>query len=184
MGLIDRSNPDDTSVSVTAEKVIVHPKYSDQTVVNDIALIKLSEKVELSDAINTVCVADKSLNIPYGDLAWATGWGRFDQNLDEISEVLMQVELPLLNKKKCNQRHGGGNFVFDFKKNICVGERETLATACQGDSGGPLVIKNDQDEKWYLIGATSYGPSDCSGGGVFTRVSAFYDWVRRIINKN
>ena len=37
-----------------------------------------------------------------------------------------------------------------------------VETTCQGDSGGPLVV-NGGDNKWTLVGATSFGVSTCEG---------------------
>jgi hypothetical protein len=39
-----------------------------------------------------------------------------------------------------------------------------------------LVVKNNTDERWYLIGITSYG-FGCGNNGVYTRVSSFYNWI-------
>ena len=57
-------------------KFFVHQDYVDQKFVNDIALIKLKEKVELSPFVRTLCLREKD----EGDLAiptkygFATGW--------------------------------------------------------------------------------------------------------------
>ena len=55
---------------------------------------------------------------------------------------------------------------------------------CQGDSGGPLALEG-QDGKYFLIGIVSWGPGIKEGGcvvagwpDVFTRVTAFDDWIR------
>ena len=42
---------------------------------------------------------------------------------------------------------------------------------CQGDSGGPLVCDD------FLVGVTSFGKGCGDYPGVYTRVSAFYEWI-------
>ena len=49
----------------------------------------------------------------------------------------------------------------------------------QGDSGGPFVAKLE-DNKWYLIGLTSWG-RDCGFGTVYTRVSYYLNWINQNI---
>ena len=53
--------------------------------------------------------------------------------------------------------------------------------SCNGDSGGPLVYRSDPDSAWYQVGVVSYGTRKCGEGapGVYTRVSAYMDWIGR-----
>ena len=53
-----------------------------------------------------------------------------------------------------------------------------VETTCQGDSGGPLVV-NEGDNKWTVVGATSFGVSSCEGPypSMFARVSEFLDFI-------
>jgi len=52
----------------------------------------------------------------------------------------------------------------------------------KGDSGGPLNVLINR--KWYVVGVTSYGSRSCLDGGVYSKVSAFYDWIVEKIKKN
>lgn len=54
----------------------------------------------------------------------------------------------------------------------------------QGDSGGPLLCRHGR--RWYVDGITSYGIGCGEIGipGVYTRVSAFSDWIRQMIGSN
>ena len=53
-----------------------------------------------------------------------------------------------------------------------------VETTCQGDSGGPLVV-NSGDNKWTVVGATSFGVSTCEGPypSMFARISEFLDFI-------
>lgn len=55
-----------------------------------------------------------------------------------------------------------------------------LTMIFQGDSGGPLVYNNTT-----LIGVVSTGPIGCAETlipGVYTRVSAYLDFIRNAVN--
>lgn len=45
----------------------------------------------------------------------------------------------------------------------------------QGDSGGPIMqyINN----KWNLVGVVSNGDAMCTGKGIYTNISHYFDWI-------
>ena len=57
---------------MTVKTVVHHPKYISSTLTNDIAMVKLSSPVALTDNVNTVCLPSRSYSS--GD-AYVTGWG-------------------------------------------------------------------------------------------------------------
>jgi secreted trypsin-like serine protease len=67
---------------------------------------------------------------------------------------------------------------------MCAGYREGRIDSCQGDSGGPLVWRSPDGPA--LVGIVSFGDG-CARElkyGVYTRVSAFRDWIDRVIAAN
>ena len=73
---------------------------------------------------------------------------------------------------------------------VCAGRGTT--DTCNGDSGGGLYWRKDgvqydseSSQPWYLIGIVSFGSQSCGVGrpAVYTRVSAFLDWIRTNIEK-
>lgn len=180
---------------LAVERVIRHEKYNDTTSENDIALIELatpatSEPVELSFPEGS------DLERP-GTLATVTGWGTLratthNQNgtIDVLThEVirpgdpkyytnrLMEVELPLVDENTCKKTFSSTRSVIDHRS-LCAGLAEGGKDSCQGDSGGPLVAKAASG-RFLQIGVVSFGIS-CAlkdGYGVYSRVSAFKDWI-------
>ena len=125
--------------------------------------------------IPTIASADYS-----GRESWATGWGT-TQFGGYLSRTLLEVAVPVLSDAQCASK-----YKHDKITSFCAGETGANKDTCQGDSGGPLVV-NDHNGlnkgNWTVIGLTSFGKG-CGDGGVYTRVSNYYNWIVDKINKN
>jgi len=69
---------------------------------------------------------------------------------------------------------------FDERRQICAGNYQYSKDSCQGDSGGPLMY--EVNGRWTVSGIVSFG-DECAKfyrPGVYTRVSYFLPWIRRI----
>lgn len=112
-----------------------------------------------------------------GQDSWSTGWGTIVQSLNpQLSRDLLEVVLPVLSDAVCQEKY---NFL-DSKTGFCVGETGAGKDTCGGDSGGPLVVKSNNGAdrgEWTVAGLTSFGYK-CGDGGVVTRVSNYYEWIR------
>ena len=62
---------------------------------------------------------------------------------------------------------------------ICTGQWNRSKGACRGDSGGPLTCQ-EHDKKWYLRGVLSMGSTKCNSVSVYTKVSAFEEWIKNV----
>ena len=92
------------------------------------------------------------------------------------SQFLREATIPINDESFCNY----DGFRRSFQ--ICAGDTVTPKDTCQGDSGGPFVQRNEFGE-WFLAGVTSSG-SGCGGHGVYTRVSAYEDWIKRQMDRD
>ena len=77
------------------------------------------------------------------------------------------------------------NRKFKAATQICAGDTNPLnpKDSCQGDSGGPFMQQNATTGQWHVAGIVSYGYL-CSGGGVYTRVAAFEQWITATMRAN
>jgi secreted trypsin-like serine protease len=182
---------------------IVHPRFNQDTGENDIALVHLNEPAR-SQAVPVLLAANRALESP-PVRAIVTGWGSmrdlqkikpaegglFDvttQSIVRLEDVLpnrlMQAELPLVAIDRCNGSYKGIDRIID-ERTLCAGSAEEGKDACQGDSGGPMVVHTSRDH-WVQIGIVSWGMGCGSEGhpGVYTRVSAFGDWIRSAVGRD
>ncbi|CAB3379401.1 Hypothetical predicted protein [Cloeon dipterum] len=155
-----------------------HPNYSDYTLVNDIALLKLPTPLNLTDYINVVKLppASDATKTFVGVNATVSGFGRFTNN-STVSSYLNYVVLPVISNTECLSYYGSS--VID--STLCCAT-QTNQSHCKGDSGGPLVY-TDSDGSVVQIGVVSYGSIyGCDAGpNGYARVSSFLNWMSATI---
>ncbi|XP_006642065.2 chymotrypsin-like elastase family member 2A [Lepisosteus oculatus] len=171
------------SVAIPAATIIVHEKWNSLFIRNDIALVKLQEHVTLSDTIMTACLPDAGAILLQDEACYVTGWGRLYTN-GPAADTLQQALLPVVDYATCTQPDWWGSMVKDTM--VCAGG-DGVVSGCNGDSGGPLNCQGS-DGSWEVHGIVSFG----SGLGcnypkkptVFTRVSAYIDWINNAMVNN
>nr|XP_027217680.1 transmembrane protease serine 9-like [Penaeus vannamei] len=167
------STSSETSVvSRSVSQIIEHPDYQPGNEINDIALIKLSSPVQVSDTVLPVCMPPPNPTYA-GKTATATGWGTTSSG-GSSSDTLREVDVTVLSNTAC-QSNSYGSAIKDTM--LCAGS--TGKDSCQGDSGGPLVFK-DGGGNYDQIGVVSWGYGCGARGypGVYTRVNSYLDWIR------
>ena len=76
---------------------------------------------------------------------------------------------------------------------ICAAaaDADQIVSPCHGDSGGPLIIQKENTRRYDQIGVMSFVPDlTLKNGtefpclfGVFSRVTAQLDWIKRMIKR-
>ncbi|KAI2666439.1 Serine protease 30 [Labeo rohita] len=173
-------NPEETYRG--ARQIIIHPNYNNPVHDNDIALVQLSSSVTFSDYISPVCLAAAGSTFAGGTKIWITGWGRLHSGDTEISDILQEVQVPIVSNSDCYTAYGG----LITSNMICAGIINVGGKgSCQGDSGGPVVNRNGS--LWIQSGIVSFGGVKCDDPkypSVFTRVSRYQDWITSNIGSN
>lgn len=154
---------------------IIHDQYDPVTKKNDIALLKISNIDSLSFISIPSSSAEATL-ISIGSNLTVSGWGYTTAN-GEISTELLKVGVPVV--KNCASLYTDKDI--NPSRQICAGIEGR--DSCRGDSGGPLVgLHNNQ---YVLVGIVSFGPESGCGGnnrpGVYTRATAYTDWINQKI---
>ncbi|KAM5161443.1 chymotrypsin-like elastase family member 3B [Callospermophilus lateralis] len=165
-------NPGDT---------FVHPKWNSNCVAcgNDIALVKLSRSAQLGDTVQLASLPPAGDILPNETPCYISGWGRLYTN-GPLPDKLQQALLPVVDYQHCSQWDWWG---FSVKRTmVCAGG--DIRSGCNGDSGGPLNCPTE-DGSWQVHGVTSfvsaYGCNTLKKPTVFTRVSAFNEWIEETI---
>jgi secreted trypsin-like serine protease len=159
------------------ERVIVHEKYNSSTYENDIALIKLKQP----PPGRVIPLVDASATLQVGQPLEVTGWGATQEGSGGAKELL-KASVPYADTTVCNDPASYNGRVRAGM--ICAGYREGGVDSCQGDSGGPLVWRTSDGP--VLVGVVSFGDG-CARKlkyGIYTRVSAYRDWIDRAMAAN
>ena len=180
---------------IKPEKFFVHREYKDRKFVNDIALIKLKDKVELSAFVRTLCLPEED----EGDLAIptkygiATGWG--------VTQALKPKEKPdPENRYSTRLQYSAYTIQSDelcAKKSVipinstvafCAGDGKGGNGTCHGDSGGSFIRegKRGKNYRWVATGLDSWGLGCAQKDqyGYYTRVYPFTDWIKKTMKEN
>ena len=157
----------------SVSNVIVNPGYSHSTLINDLALLRLTDTINYINAkpIQIVSASDSASGVTDpGVLAWITGYGLIQASPPVDPTTLQKVQLPLVSNQQAS-------VVWPTipSTDLMAGYLNGGKDACSGDSGGPLVVPVGNGYK--LGGLVSWGSSNCDTYGGYTRVSIFDSWI-------
>jgi secreted trypsin-like serine protease len=156
----------------------MHEQYNTITQAHDIAILRLSQPVQLNSYVSLICLPgpdpQESMSVT------VVGWGSTYKG-SPLPNALRQVTVKVTNA----QAQAAYPAYFNVQRQIGAGIPQIGGKdSCQGDSGGPLMYNTNG--QWYLSGVVSFG-TDCALSnypGVYTRTSAYLSWIRSKINSN
>ncbi|CAM5105582.1 unnamed protein product [Natator depressus] len=185
LGKFDLTAAEEGSTAISPQKIIVHEGWNESNAAdgNDIALIKLSRSVALSNQIQPACLPPANSLLASGVICYVTGWGRLYTN-GPFPNKLQQGPLAVVDYATCSLPSWWGSTV--KRTMVCAGG-DGVISSCNGDSGGPLNCRG-ADGKWEVHGIVSFGSIlGCNyyrKPSVFTRVSAFNNWIATVMANN
>ncbi|XP_017027614.1 trypsin alpha [Drosophila kikkawai] len=145
-----------------------HEGYNANTMVNDIAVIRLSSSLSLSSNIKAIGLASSAP--ANGAAASVSGWGTTSYGSSSIPSTLQYVNVNIVSQSACaSSTYGYGSEI----KSTMICAASSGKDACQGDSGGPLVSGG------VLVGVVSwgYGCAYANYPGVYADVAVLRSWV-------
>ncbi|XP_039266278.2 uncharacterized protein LOC120341783 isoform X1 [Styela clava] len=158
-------------------RIRIHPDYDYPS--NDVALIRLTREVRLSNYVNVVCLPHNE-QPSEGQQCYATGYA-MSIDRGEVIRWLQQEPVQVTNRGSCKMAESKRRLE---KNMLCVSHEKYIKQGdCQGSSGGPLVCQRCSSCDWYVAGLASEG-KDCNtvkSGSAFTSVSIYEAWIRKII---
>ncbi|XP_035227774.1 clotting factor B-like [Stegodyphus dumicola] len=171
---------------VSVSNIKTHEHYVSRVHYHDIAILTLSEDIEISERVQPICLPNVSDTAAVTSRAnvTVTGWGHTSYG-GESSNILKEASLQIVALSRCK-------LAYENLKTralsqgittsmICAGHPDGGVDACHGDSGGPLMI--EIDSRWIHVGIVSFGflCGVAEYPGVYTRVSSYMPWIQRIV---
>jgi len=159
------------------KKIIIHENYTKingETPDSDIALLQLQKKVEFAKIMRPVTLPEP-LSPPDQKTTVLTGWGKLDENDEDLPARLQKAYLQTVPQDQCRTKYD--NIGLQITDNmLCAAFQH--AGPCQTDEGGPLMLRGK------LVGITSWyhGCGTQDYPGVFVQVGRFVDWINAEIS--
>ncbi|NXE99930.1 CATG protein, partial [Menura novaehollandiae] len=151
---------------------VIHPKYSNHTLENDIVLLKLKPKAKITKYVQNISLPRSNERVRPGTECNVSGWG-WTSKTGNKTNVMREVKLKVQSEEKCQQEFPK----YQCQSMICVGDEYLNKAPYSGDSGGPLVC----NQKAH--GIVSHGHKYRLFPEVFTRISYFERWIREQLRK-
>uniref|UniRef100_A0A671UH98 pancreatic elastase n=1 Tax=Sparus aurata TaxID=8175 RepID=A0A671UH98_SPAAU len=168
-----------TEQIIDVKQVIIHAGWNRYNVADgyDIALLRLANDATLNSHVELGSLPHSGQILPHNNLCYITGWGLTSTG-GSLSSQLKEAYLPLVGHEVCSSSSWWGSTVKDTM--VCGGGG--AESGCNGDSGGPLNCF--VDGRYYVHGIASfvsgYGCNYPQKPTVFTRVSAYIDWINSV----
>lgn len=161
---------------ISVSEVYIHPNYNDNTVDNDIALIKLS-KASVQPSVKLVSASQLTFYQASTPVTIA-GWGIYDEKNELFADVLRKAEIEVIAESTCNAATAyNGEMTSNM---FCAGKMDGSKDACSGDSGGPLVYYDGATAT--QTGIVSWGEGCALAGfpGIYTRLVNYLGWINTV----
>uniref|UniRef100_A0A8W7PU71 CLIP domain-containing serine protease n=1 Tax=Anopheles coluzzii TaxID=1518534 RepID=A0A8W7PU71_ANOCL len=183
----DGANP----VDIYIQRWVVHERYDEKKIYNDIALVLLQKSVTITEAVRPICLPleakQRTKDLTYY-APFIAGWGAVGYN-GPTAARLQEAQVVVLPVDQCafNYKLYFPGQIFDDTV-LCAGFPQGGKDSCQGDSGGPLMLpelsSNGQYYYYTLIGLISYGYECARAGfpGVYVKVTAYLPWIEANLN--
>uniref|UniRef100_A0A8D0FIK1 Peptidase S1 domain-containing protein n=1 Tax=Strix occidentalis caurina TaxID=311401 RepID=A0A8D0FIK1_STROC len=167
------------------KRLLVHPRYSNITKRNDIALLELDQPVQYGYYVQLACVPDASLRVSELTTCYVSGWGamtarcEFPKSAHTAGDLATSCRVHLIDLNLCNSSRWYRGAVHPH--NLCAGSPQGGIDTCQGggDSSGPLVCKDNSADYFWFVGVTSCGRG-CARAKrtrIYTSTQHFYNWI-------
>ncbi|GEM_PF-6420981 len=182
LGASDRT--DGSATVIAAQRVIIHPEYHPDFVLNstadnaDIALVELASPAPFAP------LALAAGEILPSATATVLGWGATTVTRGRVgphSSILMATRQQLVSLEECRHTYPTA-LTENMLCAIGFAPDYLHADACTGDSGGPLAVQSN-DNTYLLAGIVSFGGlpgkpcGDLAIPGVYTKITNFLAFI-------
>ncbi|XP_067841977.1 granzyme K-like [Heptranchias perlo] len=163
--------------ALNVKQKIPHICFDEDSKDNDIMLLQLDSEAKLDKFVNVLPLPKNTKDMKTGTVCTVAGWGKTKVKSNELSDNLKEVNVTIIDRKKCNSRKYYNNKPVITNNMLCAGDRKGGKDSCKGDSGGPLICNN------VLSGIVSHGTlcGLAKKPGIYTRLTEKYvQWIQKI----
>jgi len=187
LGEHDLRKANETTLTKTfrVKKIIVHKTSKGKPSNVDLALIEVTEPIDLTTYTPLCLPTASNFNVRGKDVT-LTGWGLVTCpsaqsnptcSNGEDANTLQEIVLPAVDQQTCKKANGWNT----NEKLFCWGG-EKKRSGCFGDSGSPLTYSEDS-VRWMVTGVVSAGTGDGCGRkntyGLGWEVADYKDWIMK-----
>ena len=104
------------------EHACIHPNFNHNTLLHDIAILKLKQPIVRSSVVDTICLPNETQMTTNGTRVWVAGWGSNGEYSSSLN-VLMHADLQILPPSLCPSIETNEN-------QICAGWSDGKKDAC------------------------------------------------------
>ncbi|XP_060801261.1 chymotrypsinogen B [Amyelois transitella] len=165
-------------VELRVTEAVIHPQYDPDTVVNDVAMLRLPVPARPDLGHGIACLPDPGQALPPHTTCVILGWGKRRATDLHGTRVLHEAQVSTIQQGVCRRSY----WQYAITDNmVCAGRGRR--DSCAGDSGGPLLCR-DNNMRYYLQGITSFGDGCGKRGkyGIYTRTAGYVPWMKRIMS--
>merc|ERR1711953_452091 len=169
VGAVNRNDGQNVAVAN-----VINSNWNQQTMDNDIAILKLSTPLTLGGDVQAICLPSDNFAPAVGTPCWVSGWGTLQSGANSLPQQLQWVSVPVVSQASCNNAYSNGITA----NMICAGLSTGGKDSCQGDSGGPFVCMENGNP--VITGVVSFGIGCALADypGVYARVTQYLPWIR------
>lgn len=168
---------DSGEVEMRIAEAIVHPSYDPDTVINDVAMLRLPMSARPEFGHGIACLPRPSQTLPTNANCVILGWGKKRATDVHGSRILHEAQVSTIHQSVCRESY----WQYAITDNmVCAGRGRR--DSCAGDSGGPLLCRHNY--RYILQGITSFGDGCGKRGkyGIYTRTANYVPWIQAVMN--
>ncbi|XP_075207681.1 trypsin-like [Anomaloglossus baeobatrachus] len=175
LGEHDITTHEGTEMSIDVFRIFIHPDFNEDTLDNDIMMIKLARQISVNSVVHSVSLPSHCAAA--GTHCLVSGWGNTSPSDAYYPSYTLQcLESPTVTSNDCSSYYPGRLTPNMF----CAGRVGKFAT-CKGDEGGPLVCQGQ------LQGIVSWGnrcDAQRNNPWVYTKVCNYIYWINDLLLVN
>ncbi|CAB3380457.1 Hypothetical predicted protein [Cloeon dipterum] len=157
-----------------------HEKFVRNTLLNDIAVIKLVKPLALGGTISTIRLSTVSIHTLGGVSFRTYGWGPPDDSTTlPVPPILKFIEMKNFKKSDCLEKLQGSFLVYPPSAG-CLSTSEGTKGICFADAGGPVTYIDEIEDSERVVGINSYS-LDCPSlyPSSYTIVLPYLKWIKK-----